>query len=63
MKAILIYGDANARRWFCSSGAAVMGKGKSEQRSGAGVCKVKVELQDLTPSVRCFNDANSRSPI
>ena len=51
-------------RWICSSGAAVLGKGKSEQRSGAGVRKLKVALQDAPPSVerpllwRGYEEAN-----
>ena len=47
--------------WICSRIAAVLGKGKSEQRSGAGVRKLKVALQDVTPSVVVgrSNDENS----
>ena len=52
MKANLIGSGTIARRWFCSCVAAVLGKGKKEQRTGAGMRGGK---SSLTP----FHDARN----
>ena len=44
-------GGANAWRWFCSCVAAVLGRGKKEQRSGAGRWSKK---WSLTPFLSPF---------